>query len=57
MQIMTDLKGHGKADLIGFFLLSKMAARPIVASSNRGQTGKSFLHFMETDVDRFSKVD
>jgi len=57
MQIMTDLKGHGKADLIGFFLLSKMAARPIVAYSNRGQTGKSFLHFMETDVDRFSKVD
>lgn len=54
---MTDLKGHGKADLIGFFLLSKMAARPIVAYSNRGQTGKSFLHFMETDVDRFSKVD
>ena len=57
MQIMTDLKGHGKADLRGFFLLTKMAARPIVASSNRGQTGKSFLHCMETDVDRFSKVD
>ena len=57
MQIMTDLKGHGKADLIGFFLLSEMAARPIVAYSNRGQSGNSFRHFMETDVDRFSKVD
>ncbi|MCH2371490.1 MAG: hypothetical protein MK324_13285 [Pirellulales bacterium] len=54
---MTDLKGHGKADLIGFFLLSKMAERPIVAYSNRGQTGISFLQCMETDVARFSQVD
>ena len=54
---MTDLQGQGKADLIGFLVPSEMFVKPIVDYSNSSQTGKSFLNFAKTDVDRFSKVD
>ena len=54
---MTNLEGSGKVDLRGILRQSKVNVKPIVDCLNRGQTGKSFLHFIETDVDRFSKVD
>ena len=54
---MSNLEGSGKVDLIGIFRQSKGDVKPIADCSNRGQTRKSFLHFIETDVDRFSKVD
>ena len=54
---MTNLEASGKVDLSGILRQSKVDVKPIVDCSNRGQTSKSFLHFIETDVDRFSKVD
>ena len=54
---MTNLEGSGKVDLSGILRQSKVDVKPIVDCLNRGQTGESFLHFIETDVDRFSKVD
>tara|TARA_B100000475_G_C14814150_1_gene237604 strand:- start:281 stop:454 length:174 start_codon:yes stop_codon:yes gene_type:complete len=57
MQIMTNLEGSGKVDLSGILRQSKVDVKQIVDCSNRAQTGKSFMHFIETDVDRFSKVD
>ncbi|MFL2866525.1 MAG: hypothetical protein ACJZ8Y_15050 [Pirellulaceae bacterium] len=54
---MTNLEGSGKVDLSGILRQSKVDVKPIVDCSNRAQTGKSFMHFIETDVDRFSKVD
>lgn len=54
---MTNLEASGKVDLSGILRPSKVDVKPIVDCSNRGQTRKSFMHFIETDVDRFWKVD